>query len=162
MHGVVGVLTSPLHFPVWAPKTALQYRNTYLTNWRFCQDDAIQQLVLSSESNQGNSEEGKLLNHIFGFVFLNPEEVGGCFVEDFIVTMSKEEQYQQFAEYLTENYIDSGAVFPPTLFASRSSSLQLTTKACVSFHSHLNKYFYHPHAHINFFIMKLKECQSMI
>ena len=88
----------------------------------------IQQLGLSSQYMQKNSEEGKLLKHIFGLVFLNPE-VGDCFVEDFIGTMPSGQQYQQFADYLTENYIDSSALFPPTLWTSRSSSLQLTTNA---------------------------------
>jgi hypothetical protein len=58
-----------------------------------------------------------------GLFFLNPEEVGDCFVEDFIGTMPNGQQYEQFAHYLTENYSDSKALFPPTLWASHSSSL---------------------------------------
>jgi hypothetical protein len=45
---------------------------------------------------QNNSEEGKWLNHIFGLIFLYPEELGDCFVEDFIGTMPSRQQYQQF------------------------------------------------------------------
>jgi hypothetical protein len=110
---------------------SLQSRNTCLTNWRFCQVDGTQLLRLSSEYNQDNFEEGKWLNRIFGLVFLNPEEVGDCFVEDFIATMPKGERYQHFADYLTENYIISGALFPYALWASFSSSLQLTKNARV-------------------------------
>ena len=40
--------------------------------------------------------------------------------------------------------------------APKSSSLQLTTKGCESFHSHLSKYFYHPHPDIKFFHNQVK------
>jgi len=43
-----------------------------------------------------------------------------------------------------------------------SSSLQLTTKACESFHSHFSKYFYHPRPDINLFTIKLKEYQNRV
>jgi len=44
----------------------------------------------------------------------------------------------------------------------KSSSVHLTTKACESCHSHMSKYFYHPHLDINLFILKLKEYQNVI
>ena len=56
----------------------------------------------------------------FSIIFLNPEVVGDCFVEDFIGTMPSGAKYQQFADYLTENYIDSNTLFPPKPLASRS------------------------------------------
>ena len=74
----------------------------------------------SSMYRQNNSEEGKWLHHTFGINFLNPVEVGDCFVENFIATMPSREKYQYFAVYLTENYIDSNALFAPTLWASHS------------------------------------------
>jgi 16S rRNA A1518/A1519 N6-dimethyltransferase RsmA/KsgA/DIM1 with predicted DNA glycosylase/AP lyase activity len=43
-----------------------------------------------------------------------------------------------------------------------SSSLQLVMEACESLHSHLPKYFYHPHPHISSFTVKLKEYLNMI
>ena len=43
-----------------------------------------------------------------------------------------------------------------------SSSLQLATKDCESCHSHLSKYFCHPHLDISLFLLKLKEYQNMI
>jgi len=42
-----------------------------------------------------------------------------------------------------------------------SSSLQLTTDACQSFHSHFSRDFHHPQPD-SLFIMKLKENQNMI
>ena len=74
----------------------------------------------SSQYRQNNSEEGKWRNHIFMYFFLKPEKIGDCFVEDFNGTMPSGEEYQQFADYLTEKYIDSNALFPPKLWASRS------------------------------------------
>jgi hypothetical protein len=63
------------------------------------------------------------------FFSLNPDEISGCYVEEFIATIPNGGQYQQFADCLTENYMDCGAVFPSTRWASRSSSRQLTKKA---------------------------------
>jgi hypothetical protein len=74
----------------------------------------------SNQYRQNNSEEGKWLNHIFGIFFLNPEEIGDWFFEDLIGTMPSGEKYQQFADYLTEKYIDSNALFPLKFWASRS------------------------------------------
>ena len=73
-----------------------------------------------SQYRQNNAEEGKWLNHIFGIILLCPEAIGDCFVEDFIGTMPSGEKYQPFADYLTEKYIDSNALFPLKFWASRS------------------------------------------
>ena len=43
-----------------------------------------------------------------------------------------------------------------------SSSLQPPTNASASLHSHVSKYFYHPHHDINSFTMKLTEYQNTI
>ena len=40
------------------------------------------------------------------YIFLNPEEIGDCFFEDFIGTMPGGEMLQQLTDYLMENYID--------------------------------------------------------
>jgi hypothetical protein len=74
----------------------------------------------NSQYRQNNAEEGKRLNHIFRIILLCPEAVGDCFVEDFIGTMPSGEKYQPFADYLTEKNIDSNALFPPKLWASRN------------------------------------------
>ena len=59
----------------------------------------MQQLGLYSQYRQNNSEEGKWPNHIFGIIFLSPEKVGDCFVEDFIGTMLSGEKCQQLADW---------------------------------------------------------------
>jgi hypothetical protein len=53
----------------------------------------------SNQYGQNNSEQGKWLNHIFAIFFLNPEEIGDCFFEEFIGTMPSGEKYQQFADF---------------------------------------------------------------
>jgi len=70
--------------------------------------------------------------HTFGITCLNPDEEGDCFVEDFIGTVPCRDKHQEFADYLTENYIR----FPPKLWKFLSSSLQLPVNVFQSFHSH--------------------------
>jgi len=87
--------------------------------------------------SQSDSTDILLTNyHVFGLIFLNPEEVGGYFVEDFIGTMPTGEKYQQLAYYLIENLLESEALFPSKLWTSLSSSVQQATNACKRFHSH--------------------------
>jgi len=62
----------------------------------------------------------------FGLIFLNPEEVGNRFVEDFIGTMKTGEKYQH---YSMENLLDSEALLPSEIWASLSSSLQQAKNA---------------------------------
>uniref|UniRef100_A0A6P7F583 Uncharacterized protein LOC114326048 n=1 Tax=Diabrotica virgifera virgifera TaxID=50390 RepID=A0A6P7F583_DIAVI len=44
----------------------------------------VQNVGLSSEYKNENSEIGKWLKHIFGLMYLTPSQVGDCFVEDFM------------------------------------------------------------------------------
>jgi hypothetical protein len=60
--------------------------------------------------------------HIFGLIFLNPEKVGACFIEDFIGTLPSGGKHEHLTDYLKENYIDSYALFQPKLWSSRSST----------------------------------------
>jgi hypothetical protein len=50
--------------------------------------------------------------HIFGLTFLNPEKASDCSAEDLIGPTPRGEEYPQFAEYLTEIYMDPEALFP--------------------------------------------------
>jgi hypothetical protein len=92
--------------------------------------------------------------YAFGLIFLNPEEVGDGFVEDFIGKMPTGEKYQQFAYYLMENLLDSEAMFPSKLWTSLSSSLQQAKNACGCFHSHVSNCSYRPNPDICVYIIK--------
>lgn len=121
----------------------------------------IQVLGLSVEYASG-SDEGKWLRHIFGLVFLSAEEVEDSFAFDFMPTRPEGEAYVIFTDYLTETYIHEDALFPPHVWATHSSSLQLTTNACESFHAHFGKYFYTPHPNINLFMTQILAFQTFV
>jgi hypothetical protein len=74
--------------------------------------------------------------HFFGIICLNPYKEGGCFVQYFLGTIRSGDKYQNFSNYLTEDYIDSESLFPPNLGEFLSSSLQLTMNICQSSHSY--------------------------
>ncbi|XP_050508996.1 uncharacterized protein LOC126886185 [Diabrotica virgifera virgifera] len=57
----------------------LDYEIQLLKKWR-----KVQNVGLSSEYKNGNSEIGKWLKHIFGLMYLPPSQVGDGFVEDFM------------------------------------------------------------------------------
>jgi hypothetical protein len=103
-------------------------------------------------SQSGSTDILLTIYHAFGLIFLSPEEVRDCFVEDFIGTMPAGEKYQKFAYYLVENFLDSEALFPFKLWTSVSSSLQQATNACECFLLHLSNCSYHPHPDICVYI----------
>jgi len=72
----------------------------------------IQNLGLCNVHTNNKTPEGQWLNNIFGLIFLNLNEVGSCFVEDFISIIPADIKFQIFADYLTENYIDNNSLFP--------------------------------------------------
>lgn len=116
---------------------------------------------LSSEYKNQNSEVGRWLNHLFGLTFLSPEEVGECFVEDFMSDKPDgNEKLNQFVDYLVDNYIDDDSLFPPTVWAERTGNIFRTTNACESFHSKFKKTCSSPHPNINVFIDALKDIQT--
>jgi hypothetical protein len=106
-------------------------------------------------SQSGSTDILLTIYRVFCLIFLNPEQVGACFVEDFIGMMPTGEKYQQFAYYLVENLLESEALFPPKLWTSLSSSLQQATNACGCFHSHLSNCSYRPHPDIFVYIINL-------
>ncbi|KAF0711678.1 Uncharacterized protein FWK35_00026504 [Aphis craccivora] len=45
------------------------------------------------------------LKFTFGLTLLDPNEVSNCFVEDFVHGIPDDLKYQEFADYLVDNYI---------------------------------------------------------
>lgn len=115
----------------------------------------LQNLGLTSEYNNSNSEIGSWLHWTFGLVFLNHDEVGDCFAEDFYSVIPNNSRVTQYADYLVCNYIDESALFPPHLWASCTATLEKTTNCCEASHSHFNSSFYSPHPDIFKFISVL-------
>ena len=118
----------------------------------------IAKLGLKEEYDKG-TEIGKWLNHTFGLSFLDPSEVGDSFVEDFISDIPNDSRVVEYADYLTETYIEENALFSPDLWAAKTSSMYLTTNVCESFHAHFNDNFYHSHPNINVFVSVILQIQ---
>jgi hypothetical protein len=81
--------------------------------------------------------------YTFGLVFLNPNELSNCFVEDLLSDCPVNDKCTNFYDYLTDTYISEDYLFPMSIWASNTSELIITTNACESFHSFFNKSFNH-------------------
>jgi hypothetical protein len=65
------------------------------------------------------------------------QSVGDCFAFDLIATENVNDRIA-FLDYLTENYIQEDAQFPPEIWATASVTSERTTNCCESFHSQFN------------------------
>lgn len=100
------------------------------------------------------------LRYIFGLPFLNPTEVGSCFAFDFAEIQPEDERLLSFSNYMVDNYISEDALFPPSLWAELSDSIERSTNACESFHVKFNANFYTAHPSLFHFIEILKQFQT--
>jgi hypothetical protein len=119
----------------------------------------IQQLNLSVEYCNKNSEIGKWLRYVFGLPFVPSNEVGDCFLE-LMEFMPANFNLSKFADYLVDFYIEENCDFSPAMWAELSSSVSRTTNACESFHSHLKNNFYSSHPSIFAFLDVLISFQA--
>lgn len=119
----------------------------------------IRKLGLADHYKNMESEIGKWLKYTFALSYLNPEDVGDCFVFDLCSIRPENEQLVLFSDYLVNTYIDENSDFPPHLWADSCPSITKTTNACESFHSVFNSSFYTTHPSIYVFIETLKEFQ---
>ncbi|KAL4108099.1 hypothetical protein QTP88_018352 [Uroleucon formosanum] len=141
---------------VW-PKTEIIGCRFHLTQswWR-----NVQKFGLATHYKDESSDIGKWIHYMFGLLFLNPEEVGDCYVEDLMSDCPENEKLQKFCDYLTDNYISKESMFPPKLWAAKSSELIRTTNACESFHSFFNKSFYSNSPPIHMWLAVVQEIQT--
>ena len=119
----------------------------------------IQQLGLSTEYKDVNSEIGAFLKNFFGLAFLDPVDVVKCFVEDLKAIQPEDERVQEFCEYIWNTYVASDSNFPPHIWAEFCQSITRTTNGCESYHSKLNAEFYSANPNIFNFTKVLKEIQ---
>lgn len=122
--------------------------------------EKIQQLGLTNEYKNKNSEIGVWLHHIFGLIFLPPQEVGDAFIEDFMSTLPTDRRIEEFADYLVETYINEESRFPPQIWAALSECTCRTTNSCESFHAKLRGYCETPHPNIHRFLNALTDMQT--
>ena len=87
--------------------------NTHISACRFHLGQAIQEYGLSPLYKNKDTEESKWLTKCFGLSFLEPVDAGYAFVEDIMNDeMPENSDCERFANYLTNNYIDTTASFP--------------------------------------------------
>jgi hypothetical protein len=67
-----------------------------------------------------------------------------------------------FADYVLENYISSGAKFPPILWSEEPSDRRRTTNGCESFHCHFNEQLYTPYPSIFSFLDVITKHQCIM
>jgi len=104
-------------------------------------------LGLSTEYEQ-KTEIGEYLTYIFGLPFLDLQSVGDCFLFELAKIQLNNEKVRKFMDYSVANYIDNNSLFPPLIWAEKSSSVSRTTNSCESFHSKFNSQFYSTHLNI--------------
>lgn len=142
------------------------WRTTIVLGCRFHLTQAwwrkIQQLGLTADYKDKTSEIGQWLGYCFGLLFLEPNKVSDVFVFELSAFQPQSAKVQKFADYLIENYISENAEFPPEIWAENSASLNRTTNACESFHSHFNKSFYHSHPSVFVFVDTLLKIQMEV
>lgn len=120
----------------------------------------IQSYGLTTEYKTDSSEIGRWLKQTFSLTYLDPEEVGECFVLDLVPNMPQDSRVIAYADYLVDTYISEEATFPPSIWAEHSACLSRTTNSCESFHKHFNESLYTNHPNLFVFIEKLKDFQT--
>lgn len=98
-------------------------------------------------------------------MYLDHDDVDGCFETDFIPDLPdhKKDVSQKLVKYLRKYYMKSTSVYPPRLWAKKTSSLTMTTNNCESFHSHLAEVCKHkPHPNIQEFLQCLLNYQVIV
>ncbi|XP_022183760.1 uncharacterized protein LOC111043174 [Myzus persicae] len=143
---------------VW-PNTTIIGCRFHLTQswWR-----NIQKCGLTSFYKDESSEIGKWIRYTFGLVFLNPDEVSNCFVEDLLSDYPVNEKLTNYCDYLTDTYISEDGLFPPSIWAFNTSELIKTINACESFHSFFNKSFNHISPPISAWLSVINEIQTEV
>jgi hypothetical protein len=69
----------------------IEKKKLSLDRWR-----KIQQVGLAKEYKEKDSLTGKWIRHIFGLIFLKPEELGDTFVFDFICDQPDDPRVLEF------------------------------------------------------------------
>jgi len=102
----------------------------------------------------------KWLTLFFGLPFLPSNEVEDAYFDlqnltpDFSLT-----NLSEFSDYVFNNYIIEGCLFPPSIWAEPPTDAPHTTNCAESFHKHFNSQFYSPHPPLTSIIENLKFIQ---
>lgn len=119
----------------------------------------IQNLGLSNEYKDNNSDIGQWLKFSYGLHFIDPADVEDCFVDELMAGAPQDDRCTRFADYLADNYITAGSTYPPVLWAEIPSNQKCTNNSAESFHAHFNEQFYKAHPTIFVFMDVLVKLQ---
>jgi len=86
-----------------------------------------QKIGLGTEYQDRSLEIGKWLHHSFGLLFLEPNNVFDCFLQNFMADHPVDNKIVKYADYLVDKYLTTDCDYPPEIWTSTSSSLQRTT-----------------------------------
>ncbi|KAL8571163.1 hypothetical protein ACOMHN_010624 [Nucella lapillus] len=120
----------------------------------------LNNLGLSNDYKDNESEISGWLKRFFGLSFLQPEAVGESFAFELLDDCPGDPRCQTFADYILNNYVSEEAAFQPEIWAEPDVNSIRTTNACESFHRHFGDQFYHTHPNVFEFMQKLKEVQT--
>lgn len=118
----------------------------------------IQELGLTVEYKDKNSNIGQWLRLLFALPLLDPDDADDAFADDIMPDQPQDVRVIKFTDYIVNNYM-TGSLFPFQMWASASINSERTTNACESFHSHFKKNFTAPHPNIYVFVEVLKNVQ---
>uniref|UniRef100_A0A0P4VQ93 MULE transposase domain-containing protein n=1 Tax=Scylla olivacea TaxID=85551 RepID=A0A0P4VQ93_SCYOL len=120
----------------------------------------IQNLGLSKDYKDTNSDIGQWLKLSFGLHFIDPTDVEDCFVEEVMTEAPQDERCIRFADYLVDNYVTAESRYPPVLWAEIPSNTKRKNNVAESFHAHFNEQFYASHPSIFVFMDVLGKLQT--
>ncbi|XP_068238357.1 uncharacterized protein [Palaemon carinicauda] len=120
----------------------------------------IQNLGLSKEYKDKNSDIGQWLKLSYGLHFIDPADIEDCFIEELMSCTPQKEKCTNYADYLVDNYVTPHSKFPPVLWAEVPSNDKRTNNAAESFHAHFNAQFYKAHPTIFIFMDVVKKLQA--
>jgi len=86
-----------------------------------------------------NSAISKWLVLFFGLLLLYLDEVGTAFANEIMSTILADDRCRKLADYIVDQYIDSGCDFAPDLWASSPQRSPTTTSATESLHTYARR-----------------------
>jgi len=106
-------------YEIW-PQTKIIGCRFHLTQAWYCQ---IQKVGLATKYQDRSSEIGKWLRHTFGLLFLEPNNVLDCFLQNFMVDRPIDDKVIKYADYLVDHYLTADCDYLPKIWASAISNL---------------------------------------
>jgi len=80
-------------------------------------------VLLATKYQDRFLEIRKWLSHTFGLLFLEPNNVIDCFLQNFMADRSIDDKVIKYADYLVNNYLTADCDYLPEIWASASSGL---------------------------------------